>query len=114
MEERKVQREIVNRYLKVFDENDNRFIGYLVDITPMGAMLQSNDPIEPNTPYRLRVELPEKIDGRRHITVEARSVWDKKETNALFYHTGFEFESSDKAEEVRIRHLMDAYSLDKH
>lgn len=113
MEERRAQREIINRYLKVFDEESNRFIGYLVDITPNGAMLQSNEPIAPDTPYRLRVELPEQIEGSRHITVGARSVWDKKETNALFYHTGFQFEEAE-AEKARIERLMESYSLGQH
>ncbi len=114
MEERRAQREIINRYLRVYDEQSNRFIGYLVDITPNGAMLQSNEPIEPDTSFRLRVELPEQIEGKRHISVEARSVWDKKETNALFYHTGFEFKPGSEAEAPRIKRLMEAYSIGQH
>lgn len=111
MEERKAQREVINRYLRVYDDENDRFLGYLVDITPKGAMLQSNDPIEPDVSMKLRVELPEQIEGQRHIAVSARSVWDKKETNAVFYHTGFEFSSDATNEEPRIKRLMEAYSL---
>lgn len=114
MEERRAQREVINRYLKVYDEQSNRFIGYLVDITPQGAMLQSNEPIEPDTSYDLRVELPEQIEGSRHISVSARSVWDKKETNALFYHTGFHFERAEAEDQERIKRLMETYSLGQH
>lgn len=111
-EARRSDREVINRYLRVFDRDSNRFLGYLVDITPKGAMLQSREAIEPETRFKLRVELPEEFAGEKAIDVEAESVWDKKEENALFHHTGFEFVglSSDSVE--KIRQLMDNYKIE--
>lgn len=111
-EARRAEREVINRYLRVFDRDSDRFLGYLVDITPAGAMLQSREPIEPSVRFNLRVELPERFDGGDAISVEAASVWDKKEENALFHHTGFEFTQIPPGEDVKIRQLMQVYKLE--
>jgi c-di-GMP-binding flagellar brake protein YcgR len=111
-EARREEREVINRYLRVFDRSANKFIGYLVDITPHGAMLQSREPVEPEKRMTLRVELPEELDASRELVVEAESVWDKKEENALFHHTGFEFRDVSSAEQEKIRRLMEMYRLE--
>jgi hypothetical protein len=111
-EARREEREVINRYLRVFDQNSNKFIGYLVDITPHGAMLQSREPVEPDRRMTLRVELPEEFDPGRELVVEAESVWDKKEENALFHHTGFEFQGVSQTEEQKIRRLVEMYRLE--
>lgn len=111
-EARRAQREVINRYLKVYDADSERFLGYLVDITPEGAMLQSKEEIEPDASFRLRLELPEEMDGSREIVVQAESVWDKKEGNALFHHTGFEFQDISADDEERVRRLMESYKLE--
>lgn len=109
---RRAEREIINRYLRVFDRESDRFLGYLVDITPVGAMLQSREPIEPDARFKLRVELPEGFEGGNAILVEATSRWDKKEDNALFHHTGFQFEAIASEEEAKVRRLMESYKLE--
>lgn len=111
-EARREEREVINRYLRVFDRENNKFIGYLVDITPRGAMLQSREQVEPAKRMTLRVELPEEFDASRELVVEAASVWDKKEENALFHHTGFEFQKVEPNEETKIRRLMEMYRLE--
>lgn len=111
-EARREDREVINRYLRVFDRKTNKFIGYLVDITPRGAMLQSREPVEPERRVTLRVELPEEFDASRELVLDAESVWDKKEENALFHHTGFEFQDVSSAAAERIRRLMEMYRLE--
>jgi len=111
-EARRAGREIINRYLRVFDSDTERFLGYLVDITPAGAMLQSREPIQPEVRMNLRVELPEDFGGARELRVEAESVWDKKEENALFHHTGFQFIRVPEGAEEHIRRLMTNYKLE--
>jgi hypothetical protein len=111
-EARREEREIINRYLRVFDRNTNQFVGYLVDITPHGAMLQSRNYVEPDKRMLLRVELPEELDPSRELVVEAASVWDKKEENALFHHTGFKFEDVSSVAQSKIRRMIEMYRLE--
>ena len=111
-EARRADREVINRYLRVYNRDSGDFVGYLVDITPGGAMLQSKQAIEPEQRFELRIELPEEMQGSREIVVNARSKWEKKEDNALFYHTGFEFESLTDDDTVRVRSLMEHYKIE--
>lgn len=111
-EARREEREIINRYLRVFDRNSNQFVGYLVDITPHGAMLQSRDEVDLDRRMLLRVELPEELDPSRELVIEAASVWDKKEENALFHHTGFEFQDVSSVAENKIRRMIEMYRLE--
>jgi len=112
MESRRAEREIINRYLRVFDRETDRFLGYLVDITPAGAMLQSREPIQPEVRMNLRFELPEDFGDDRELVLEAQSVWDKKEENALFHHTGFQFTQIPSGAEQQIKRLMENYKLE--
>lgn len=109
---RRAEREVINRYLRVFDQETEKFLGYLVDITPGGAMLQSREAIDPDTRFKLRVELPDGFAEGNEIVVEAESVWDKKEENALFHHTGFEFIEIPPAEAEKVKRLMESYRLE--
>jgi len=75
-------------------------------------MLQSKEEIDPQERFTLRMELPEEMDGSNQIIVDAESRWDKKEENALFHHTGFEFLNIPQDEEARVRKLMESYKLE--
>lgn len=111
-EARREQREIINRYLRVFDRDTNQFVGYLVDITPHGAMLQSREQVEPQRRMLLRVELPEELDPSRELVIEAASVWDRKEENALFHHAGFRFEDVSSVAQNKIHRMIEMYRLE--
>lgn len=111
-EARREEREIINRYLRVFDRSSNEFVGYLVDITPHGAMLQSREQLELDRRMLLRVELPEELDPSRELVIEAESVWDKKENNALFHRVGFEFQQVSSVAESKIRRMIEMYRLE--
>jgi len=90
IERRKFQRKHLIYYLRIFDRNTTRLIGHLVDITPEGVMLMSEEPIETNTTLQLRMGLPKEIKKSKEITFDAKSLWCKKDINPDFYDTGFE------------------------
>ncbi len=109
---RRAEREVINRYLRVFEKDSERFLGYLVDITPVGAMVQRREAIEPEVRMKLRFELPKELDVATEVVVEAESIWDRKEENALFHHTGFQFKDVGPDQEEKIRLLMENYRLE--
>lgn len=111
-EARRATREVINRYLKVFDGNDDSFLGYLADITDSGAMVQSHDPIPSGTLYSLRVELPEGLESQAGVVIHARSVWERKERNAVFHNAGFEFENPGADAKHLIDSLIQHYRLE--
>ena len=87
---RKYKRRDLMYYSRVFDRRTGRVIGYIVDITPEGTMIISENPIEPDFQFRLRMDLPENISSRGFIDFEARSVWCKPDMDPNFWATGFQ------------------------
>ena len=65
-------------------------IGNLVDISTKGIMVVSEKVIEPNTRYRLRMVLPDTVDGSKEVDFDAESRWCRNDANQAFYDTGFE------------------------
>jgi len=86
---RKFKRRYLMYYSRVFDRRTGRVIGYIVDLTPDGAMIISEDPIEPNESFRLRMDLPEEISDKAYIDFDAQSVWCRKDVDPHFWDNGF-------------------------
>ena len=87
-EQRKHDRKYMINYLRVIDRNTEELVGNLVDTTE-GCMLISDDLIETDVDFELKLDLPEKIRGSRQITFDAHSRWCKSDVNPEFYDTGF-------------------------
>lgn len=92
VEKRRAKRRHIIYYLRVFDQNNDQLVGQLVDITTSGMKLVSENSIEPDTYYELRMVLPEEIDKKKEITFAVKSMWCKRDVNPNFYSIGFEFE----------------------
>lgn len=99
-ERRKFKRRYIMYYSRVFDRRTGRVIGYIVDLTPEGAMIISEEPIEPDTVFRLRMDLPEELSDKGYIFFEARSVWCQPDVDPNFFDIGvqlIEIEDEDVA-----------------
>jgi len=76
-------------YLRVYDRDTNALLGYLVDITQQGLMLMSEQPLEANRLYRLRVDKGEVYGPRRYLDLDAQSRWIDRDVNPKLHNTGF-------------------------
>lgn len=108
---RRRPRDVLDQYLPVVDRDTDELVGYLTDVTVDGGMLQSEEPIEENRTFRLRMELDEEIQGSNHIDVDALSKWCRKERNAVFHNSGFEFRDVSEENRARIAELAERYRL---
>lgn len=84
----------ISQYFRVFDEDNNEFLGYLMDISPKGAMLLSKCSIEKDKQLRLRVELPTEIAGADKLVLSCGSIWCEKDINPQYFRVGFVFEET--------------------
>lgn len=87
---RSVPRRHLIYYLRVFDVETNSLLGNLVDISTKGIMVVSDRHVEPGKLYKLRMVLPDTVDGRKEVEFDAESRWCQHDANELFYDTGFE------------------------
>jgi hypothetical protein len=85
---RKFRRRYIMYYSRVFDRRTGRVIGYIVDLTPEGAMIISEEPIEPQTVFQLRMDLPEELSEQGYIYFEACSVWCERDVDPNFWDIG--------------------------
>ncbi|MBF0530323.1 MAG: PilZ domain-containing protein, partial [Deltaproteobacteria bacterium] len=98
-------------YLKVLDHGTGQPIGRLVDITVEGMLLVSSQPIPKNTVYKLQVDLPDGLNARPPIILEARSLWSKPDINTDFIDTGFIFITIAPSDLQTITELIAEYEL---
>lgn len=107
---RRRPRDVVDKFLPVHHRETEELIGYLTDVTVDGGMLETVDPVGEEF-FPLRIELADEINGSRHIDVDARCVWTRKDRNAIFHNSGFEFQDISPEARSRIAELAERYRL---
>ncbi len=86
-------------YLRLFDETSNRVLGHLADISTQGLMLISDEPIQVNKTYQLRLALPEELSEKKEVLLEATSRWCRPDASPDLYVSGFTI--NDPSKEVQ-------------
>lgn len=91
-ERRKEPRKPLMAYTQVFDLYGGRLLGYLGDITLMGAMVIGDRPNDTGQLVTLAVELPELPDIKSsRIVIPSRTAWCEQDISPNFFNVGFEF-----------------------
>jgi len=90
VERRKLNRQNVSYYLPVMDNNTKQVIGHLMDISPVGLMMDSKIPIPTNLKFTLHMDLMEEIVGQASLEIAAISKWCRPDAIQPFlYNAGF-------------------------
>lgn len=87
---RSVPRRHLIYYLRVFDAEADKLIGNLVDISTRGIMVVSDSRLEPGKRIRLKMVLPDTVEGSKEVEFEAETRWCQNDVNTDFFDTGFE------------------------
>ena len=109
-EKRTVERKYLVFYLRVFDGLSSRVLGHLIDFSEKGLMMVSDDPIEINEEYRLRMCLPSQFKDKTEVVFTATSRWCKQDSNPDFYLSGFQMHQLDEETEKPILRLIRDFS----
>ena len=95
-------------YLRVFDGMSRKILGHVVDLSEQGIMLISENPVEANMDYRLRMRLPSQMRDRDEIIFSATSKWCKSDVNPDFYLVGFQiYDLAPAIKEIIVRLIED-------
>ena len=92
IEKRKLTRLKLLYYLRVFDRDNFKLLGFLGDIHTQGMMLISEKPQDINMVHKIRIALPDVIEGKDEIHFTAKSLWSKPYVNPLFFQSGFQIQ----------------------
>ncbi len=108
---RRLKRRHLIYYLSIFNRENDRLVGQLVDITTRGLMLTCERPLDDGIEFKMRMLLPDVIDGDNQINFDAKSVWCEKDINPNFFAVGFEFTSINRKTLNTIENLIQDFSF---
>ena len=92
-EQRILNRHHLIYYLRVYDNTSSRVLGHVVDISPRGVMLISDEQLVPGEEYRLRMRFPGMSSSRDELIFEAICRWCRPDENPAFYLVGFQIQN---------------------
>jgi len=110
-ERRRLKRQHIMFYSRVFDRKTGAFLGYLGNLTPSGVMIICDTPLEVGGIFPLRIDLPEDLYPVNVLNLVARSVWCERDIDPNFYTVGFKTEKITAAQEKIILQINEDYGL---
>jgi hypothetical protein len=111
-ERRKLKRQHIMFYSRVFDRQNGAFLGYLGNLTPDGAMIISESEMEVQQEFQLRIDLPEDIYDKSILNLSALSAWCKRDIDPNFFNVGFSIQDVSTQDIAIIKQIIDDYGLD--
>jgi hypothetical protein len=89
-ERRKMDRRKISYYMPIMDSFTKQLVGHLMNLSPIGLMMDSNVPIPPNQKFNLHIDLMEEIAGHASLEFVAYSIWCQPDPIQPFlYNAGF-------------------------
>ncbi len=110
-DQRKVKRRYLLYYARVYDASTRQWIGNLVDITPIGAMILGLAPIPEGQQMRLRIELTEDVANKPYMELEVRAKWHRPDLDPTKFDIGFEIENISEEDAAIIRRIVELYGF---
>lgn len=110
-EQRNLSRHHLIYYLRVYDGISSRVVGHIVDISPQGIMLISDEPITVQEEYRLRMRFPGAGSGQEELILDAVCRWCREDENPEFYLAGFQIQELPADATNFIRNLITEFGM---
>ncbi len=98
-DKRKLRRKYAREQIPVYDLITEQEVGRLVNLSPDGMQLITEEPVQMGSLCQFIVTLPSQpsepgmpydIDVNEEVVLDARSVWCHQENNPDYYDAGFE------------------------
>lgn len=110
-ERRKLKRQHIMFYSRVFDRTTGAFMGYLGNLTPDGMMIISERKLAVEQEYQLRIDLPEDMYAKSMLNLTALAVWCKRDIDPNFFNIGFSLQDVSIQDVEIIQQIIDDYGL---
>jgi hypothetical protein len=110
-ERRRLHRRHILFYSRVFDRKTGLFLGYLGNLNQGGLMIISEEPIDVEQVFLLRIDLPEDIYPQPVLNFEAQSAWCLRDVDPHFCNTGFKFLDISEPSQKIISQIVEDYGF---
>jgi Tfp pilus assembly protein PilZ len=109
---RKLPRKDIMSYSQVFDLARGKLIGYLGDLTLIGAMIIGDEPLKVEEKLTISIQLPElpKINATR-LALPVRVVWCHPDLSPEYFNIGVEFELVTDEQKKIIEAVIENYEF---
>jgi hypothetical protein len=109
---RKLPRKDLMSYSQVFDLTQGKLIGYLGDLTLLGAMVIGDEPLKVNDKLTISIQLPElpRINATR-LTLPVRVVRCHQDISPEYFNIGLEFEVVTDEQKKIIEAVLNNYEF---
>ena len=108
-ERRKIPRNHLVHYLRLFDQETKAVLGNMIDISMSGIRMISEGAIPPGTYFKIHMDFPEEVTGKLFLTFEAVCVWCKPEESSNLFTAGCEFRKIADEDREILHYLIDLY-----
>jgi hypothetical protein len=111
-ERRKQPRKDLMSYSQVFDFDGGYLIGYLGDLTNLGAMVISETRMKTDRELTVQIQLPELEDiSDETLTLPVRVAWCQQDVSPDYYNVGLEFKELTGKQQVIIEAILENYEF---
>ena len=111
-ERRKQPRKDLMSYSQVFDVHQGYLIGYLGDLTELGAMVISDMELRTDRELTIQIQLPELENfSDETITVPVRVAWCQHDLSPEYYNVGLEFKKLTEKQQKIIDAILENYEF---
>ena len=108
---RKYKRKNLYYYLDVYKEGTDQLVGHILDITPDGVLVMSENEFEVNSYQKLSIKLPKKTLNDTEIDVEGVVMHSARGQNPDFFESGIRFENLSDITIGRIHRIIKEYGF---
>jgi c-di-GMP-binding flagellar brake protein YcgR len=111
-ERRKYERYSLTFYLSVYDTETDALLGQVIDISPGGMKLLSEEPIPVDKQFRLLLDVSLESGKKGKVFIEAQSIWSYEDDNPGFSATGFQFSNLSQEIDQFIQNIAEELGAD--
>jgi hypothetical protein len=109
-EKRNLKRKAFSYYMQVIDDNTEKPVGYLADISSRGFRLDCRQQIPINQNFSLRFELTDEVAEKGFMVLVARSRWCRlDELDPFVYNVGFQIVSLAPDDAAIFQRIVERY-----
>jgi len=109
-ERRNIERKDFSYYMRLVDNDTQKLVGHLVDISSGGFKLDSQAPIPVDKDFRLRMDLTSDVASKPAMVFVARSKWCEVDPlDPFIYNVGFQLVNISPSDLDIFNRMMEKY-----
>jgi hypothetical protein len=109
-EKRNLKRRAFSYYMQAVDENIEKTLGYLADISPSGFRLDCKQPLPIGQDYQLRLDLTNDVADKAYMSIIARTKWCRlDELDPFVYNIGFQIVTIEPEDAEIFKRIVEKY-----